>query len=112
VKGRSEGGGQLEDRKRDDVYHQRGPASEAIGDEAEEKRTDWPHGQRQENRFGDGGDLRVKSAGDGADAEDQNEKIEGVQRPAEEAGDERIALDGSEAAEVSEKFYASLLDLE
>jgi hypothetical protein len=56
--------------------------------------------------------LRVKSAGDGADAEDQNEKIESVQRPAEEAGDERIALDGSKAAEVSEKFYASLLDLE
>jgi hypothetical protein len=54
--------------------------------------------------------LRVESRGDCADAEDQNEKIEGVQRPAEETGDERVALDGSEAAEVSEKFYAMLLD--
>jgi hypothetical protein len=44
--------------------------------------------------------LRVESGGDGADAEDQNEKIEGVQRPAQEAGDESVALEGSEAPEV------------
>jgi hypothetical protein len=65
--------------------------------------------QREEDRFGDRGDLRVKSGRDGADAEDQNEEIEGVQRPAQEAGDERIALEGSEAPEVCEKFYVVLL---
>jgi hypothetical protein len=44
--------------------------------------------------------LRVKSGGDGADAEDQNEEIEGIQRPAEEAGEEGVALEGRKAAEV------------
>jgi hypothetical protein len=51
----------------------------------------------------------VKSGGDGADTEDQDEEVEGVERPAEEAGDKGVALDGCEAAEVCEKFYVVLL---
>jgi hypothetical protein len=42
----------------------------------------------------------VESGSDRADAEDQDEEIEGIQRPAQEAGDERIALNGREAPEV------------
>ena len=47
----------------------------------------------------DGGDFDVEFRGDGADAEDNDEKIEGVESPAEEGGEERVALGGSEAAE-------------
>ena len=43
--------------------------------------------------FEDGGDLRVKFSGDSADAKNQDEKIKGVERPAEKAGDEGVALD-------------------
>jgi hypothetical protein len=50
----------------------------------------------------------VKFRRDGADAEDQDEEIECVERPAEKAGDESIALGGGEAAKVAEKVHGYL----
>jgi hypothetical protein len=50
----------------------------------------------------------VEFIGDGADAENEDEEIEGVERPAEEAGDESIPLNGGEAAKFIEEFRACL----
>jgi hypothetical protein len=79
---RSECGRQFEYRKRDDVYHQSGPAAVTVGDHAENKCAHGPHRKREENSFEDGGNLRVEFGGDGADAKSEDEKIEGVERPA------------------------------
>jgi|HubBroStandDraft_4_1064222.scaffolds.fasta_scaffold140915_2 hypothetical protein len=44
----------------------------------------------------------------GAGAKNQYEVVEGVERPAEEAGNEGVALEGSEPAEVAEETYRRL----
>jgi hypothetical protein len=51
----------------------------------------------------------VELRGNGTDAKSQYEKIEGVQRPAQKAGDERIALRRSQPPKMRQKFYRSLL---
>jgi hypothetical protein len=51
----------------------------------------------------------VKFAGDGSDAKRENEEIEGIERPAQEAGDERVALSRGKPPEMRQKFYRSLL---
>ena len=43
-----------------------------------------------------GGERDVKGGGDGAEAKGEEEVVEGVERPAEEAGEEGAALDGGE----------------
>src|SRR5271155_6133496 len=106
---RSERGSQLERRVRDDVYHQRRTAPITIGDRPEQQCSHRPHRQRQENSLEDGGDLRVELRGNGTDAKSQYEKIEGIQRPPQKAGDERIALRRSQASKMCQKFYRSLL---
>jgi hypothetical protein len=51
----------------------------------------------------------MEMIGDGGDAENQDEEIEGVERPAEKAGDESVALDGGETAKMAEEAYRRLL---
>jgi hypothetical protein len=46
----------------------------------------------------------VEFRGNRADAESQNEKIEGIERPSEKTGDERVALRCSEASKMSPKL--------
>ena len=53
--------------------------------------------------------MRVEFGGDGADAKSEDEKIESVERPAQKAGDEGVALQRSEPPEMCQKFYGSLL---
>jgi hypothetical protein len=43
----------------------------------------------------------VEFRGNRANAESQNEKIEGIERPPEETGDERVALCCGEAPKMS-----------
>jgi len=50
----------------------------------------------------------LKFSGDGADTKNQNEEIEGVERPAEEASDESIPLNGGEAAEFIKELRSGL----
>ena len=92
---------QLERRKRDDVYHQGRPKAETISDRSEEKCTDGPHRERQENCFENSGNLGVEFRGNRADTESQNEKIESIERPPQKTGDERVALRRSQAPEMS-----------
>src|SRR5271170_7819862 len=106
---RSERGSQLEHRVRDNVYHQRRTAPITIGDRPEQQRSHRPHRQRQENSLEDGGNLRVELRGDGPDAKSQYEKIEGIQRPSQKAGNERIALRRSQTSKMRQKFYRPLL---
>src|SRR5277367_4506823 len=101
---RRERGSQLEHGKSDDVYHQCRPSSVTICDRSEEQGAHRPHCERQENCFEYGGNLRVELRGNGADAESQNEKIECIQRPPEETGDERVALHCREAPRMSQKL--------
>jgi hypothetical protein len=76
---RSERGGQLKKRKRDDVYHQRRTPPEAIRNKPEKKRAYWAHREGEKNRLGNRRYLRVEIRRDCADAKYQDEKIEGVQ---------------------------------
>jgi|SRR5580704_421433 hypothetical protein len=96
-----ERGSQLEHGKRYDVYHQRRPTSKAIGDRPEKKRTHRPHSERQENCLEHGGNLRMEFRGNRADAKNQNEKIESIERPSEKTGEEGVALYCSEAPKMS-----------
>ena len=81
VQRRSERGSELEHRIGDDIDHQRRTPAITIGNHPEQKRADRAHRQRQENSLGDCGNLCVKFRGNGADAKNQNEEIEGIQRP-------------------------------
>jgi hypothetical protein len=47
--------------------------------------------------------------GDRGDAEDQDEEIECIERPAEKTGDEGVALDRSKTAKIAEEAYRRLL---
>jgi len=51
----------------------------------------------------------MKFTGDGSDAKSENEEIEGIERPAQEAGDEGVALERSEPPKMRQEFYRSLL---
>ena len=79
-------------RVEDEVEHQRQAAAVAIRHDAEQHRTDRPHrqarGQRQR-------DLRARAAevlGDRVEHHDQHEEVERIERPAEEACEQRVAL--------------------
>jgi hypothetical protein len=47
----------------------------------------------------------LKLGCDGGDAEDQDEEVECIQRPAQEAGVEGVALQRSEATKVADEFH-------
>ena len=98
--------GKFEDRERDDVDHQRGPASVAFRKSAEEEGAYWPHRKRPEDRLLHLFSSGVKGDGDCRQAKGEEEEIERIQRPAEKAGRECIALLRSQRAELTEKTHA------
>jgi hypothetical protein len=73
------------------------------------KRSHRAHCESQKDRFGNHRNFRVEFSGDGTDAKDQDEKIERVERPAQEASDESAALRRGEPAKVAEKLHAIFL---
>src|ERR1700752_602592 len=105
LEGWGEGAGEFEDRIGDDVEHQRGAAAETVGEETEQEGTNGAHGQGDEVRFEDGGDFQLEMCGNGAGAKNQDEVIEGVEGPAEETGNEGVALHWSEASEISDDAH-------
>ncbi len=98
---------QLEKRVTENIQEKSAAAAEAVGEETEEKRSNGTHRERDENRLGDGGHFRLKLRRDRADAENQNEEIEGVERPAKEAREKGIALRRRQRAEVAEETGAA-----
>ena len=95
----------LKHRKQQHVDHQDRAAAIAVRQPAEDEGADRPHRQRHQDRQRHIGDARLEIRRDGVNDEDQDEIVEGVEHPAEEAGDEGIAgagrkgLEGGEAGE-------------
>ena len=89
---RSEGGERADDRKAEDVEHQRRPASPNVADPAENEGADEPHGERQEQGVGDRRDVDPELLGDVLEKKGQEEEIERVEHPAEKRGQDRSLL--------------------
>ncbi len=85
-------GAELEDGIGDDVDHQRQVTIETIGGPSENQGPEWPHREGQGDGDGHVADFGAKVVRDGGDRKDENEKVEGVQRPPQQAGHERVAL--------------------
>ena len=75
-----------------DIDHQGRPAAPAVGGAAENEGADRPHRQRQQDGERDVGDIGVEFRGDVLEHEDQQEEIEGVQRPSEKARRHHVFL--------------------
>ncbi len=105
VEGGGEGGGEFEDREGDDVEDQRRAAAVFFGHRAEEECADRAHGEGPEDGFFDLLAAGVEVGGDGGEAEGEEEEVEGVERPAEEAGGEGVALGWGEGTELAEEGH-------
>ncbi len=81
-----EAGRESEHRVAQDVGHQRRTPAVAVGGAAEDEGADRAHGERQDEREGDGRDLGVEFGRDVADDEHHQEEVEGVEHPAEIGG--------------------------
>ena len=77
---------QFDGGEEDDVGHQRAAAAVAVGQHAEDQRADGAHGQRAGDGQNDVGFADVEVLGQGVEQEDDDEEVEGVERPAEKAG--------------------------
>ena len=89
-----EAGEQLDQGEIDDVRHQRDAPAVAVGQHAEDDRADGPQRQRRRQR-GDNPRLRhAELRGQRVEQEDDDEEIEGVERPPEEPGGDRVARVG------------------
>ncbi len=87
-----EAGGHFDDGVEDEVDHQRNAAPVAVGHQSKDERA---HGtERQRERDGESNLFvgAVKLFGDRGQAEDDQEEVEGVERPAEEAGEDCRAM--------------------
>ena len=69
-------------------------------DEIDQQRADGTEGLGEEDCAENRGGLGVELLGDGRDAEDEDEEVERVHGPAEESGEEGVALRAGEPAEV------------
>ena len=82
---RRETGCEFNRRIEQHVDHQSRPASPAIGSAAEDVGADRPHRQSEQDGEGDVGDLRAEFRRDVLEHENQEEKIESVERPTQKA---------------------------
>ena len=85
-------GGQLEDGEGDNVDHQGGTAAELLRHRAEQECADRTHDQGPEDGLGHLLATDMEIRGDRRQTEGEQEKIEGIQRPAQKAGREGVAL--------------------
>ncbi len=74
------------------IHHQRDAPPVTVCRKPEDQRAERPHGKGQEDRHGHRGNVGVELLGDIFENEDENEEVEGVERPAEIAGDDGVAL--------------------
>src|SRR5260370_32504842 len=83
---------QFNNRIKNDVRHQRDAPAEFVAEQTEDKRTQRAHHQCQRNSECDFRNRSPKIVPDRHQHEREQKKIEGIQRPAEEASNECIAL--------------------
>jgi hypothetical protein len=87
-----EAGGEFQDRVGQHVGHQGRPPAEAVGDAAEEERAERAHRQRERDRPAHREVAGRECRGDIAQHEHHDEEVERVERPAEIAGGDNVAL--------------------
>jgi hypothetical protein len=69
----------------------------------EKECADGPPRECEKNCFRDGGNLGVKFIRHGADTKNENEEIKRVERPAQKASEEGVALNGSKPPNMTEE---------
>jgi hypothetical protein len=69
-------------------------ASIAVGHHAEDERTDGTHGERRRDGQNDVALGNVEVGGQRVEEEDDDEEVEGVERPAEKASAHRVPAVG------------------
>jgi hypothetical protein len=104
-KTRRERGEHFDHRIKNDVRHQRNSASEAVAQESKEQRADWAEHEGQHAGESDFGDSPAEFLCDSGEHEGKQEKIERVQGPAEETGDERVSLIAGQRFEKPQRFH-------
>ena len=72
-------------RVEEQIRHQRFLSADAVGEETEQQRADWPEHQRQREREDDRLVSDAEIRRDGRQRVGDEEEIERVERPAEEA---------------------------
>ena len=87
-----EGARQFEKGITGDVQHQCRTPPIFVGEHSKEESTDGPEGESQKESFSNCGWLGLKVTGDRRNTEDQEEEVESVERPAEKACRECMAL--------------------
>src|SRR5271170_3139625 len=97
---RREGASQLQDREAPDVDHQRRAAAELVCQSAEQQGANRTKGQGQKNSLSNRRDASVEVLRNRRNAENQDEEIESVHRPAQQSGDKSMALTGGQRAEM------------
>src|SRR5262249_46579099 len=88
---RREAGEELDEREVDDVRHERCAPAEAVGEHAEDHRADGTEDQRGRRREDD---LRLRHTelrGQAVEHENDDEKVEGIERPTEESGEDGVS---------------------
>ena len=84
--------GKFDDREADDVGDEDGTASISVSQHAEDQSAERAKGLGHEDRAEDCGGLRVEFAGDSVDTKDEEEKVEAVEGPTKEGGQESVSL--------------------
>ena len=90
--GGCEAGGDFDGGVEDKIDHQRQAPPVAISQQAEQKSAHRPKGQRDGDGERNGRIRLVELLGDGGQAEGDQEEVEGVERPSEVAGQQRVAM--------------------
>ena len=97
---RRKGAGQFNHRETEDVEHQNRPAAIAVGQHSEQKRADRAEGLGHEDRAQHRRGLGVKLARNGLDAEDEQEEVETIERPAKKGGQKCVPLLTAQLAKI------------
>ncbi len=93
-------GEEVEERIEQHIHHQRDAPPVTVCRKPEDQGTERQHGKGQKDRHGHRGNIGMKLLGDIFENENENEEIEGVERPAEIAGDDNVALLRRERADL------------
>ena len=83
---------EAEQRETEDAGHQRRAAAVAVGQAPEEVGAERAHGERQGDGVGDGGDADAEFFRHILEDEHHDEEVERVERPAQVAGGDDVAL--------------------
>ena len=97
--------GQLDHRKAENVEHQHRPPAIAIGQHPKHQRANGTKRLRQKYGAQHIRRLGVEVRGDRLHAEDQQKKIEAVQRPSQKRCNKRVALRRAQSLEIAKERH-------